>query len=188
MLTRRQKALQYVIKPVAKNPVVSKRVTRKRVTRKRGVRFDDRVSALSSNEDTVSLTDMEKYNKENPRQSNLHYRSPYPRAKPYSLSSRALAQESMKWQTREEYVLAREEKQQEHINAGYRWSVDAVSDDFQTVTICNLENPKECETVSTREFKYFPIVGEIYNKIRYILGKGGKRTQKKRRTNKKRKN
>ena len=184
MLTRRQKALQ----PVAKNRVVSKQVTKKRVTKKKGVSFDDRVSALSSNEDTVSLTAMEKYNEENPRQSNLHYRSPYPRTYPYSRSDRALAQESMKWQTREEYVLAREEKQQEHINAGYRWSVDAVSDDFQTVTICNLENPEECEIVNTREFKYFPIVGEIYKKIRYILGKGGKRTQKIKRTNKKRKN
>lgn len=95
----------------------------------------------------------------------------------------------MQWQTRDEYVNAIGEKRNEAIQNGYKWSVDAVSDDLQTVTVSNLENPEESKTVSTSYFDGIPIVGALYKKITGLLfRKGGKRTKKRRRTNKKRKN
>ena len=67
--------------------------------------------------------------------------------------------------------------------------IDKISDDLQTVTVSNLENPEESKTISTSYFDGITIVGALYKKITGLLfRKGGKRTQKKRRTNKKRKN
>lgn len=94
----------------------------------------------------------------------------------------------MEWQTDSELEKSKLEKYNEYIKAGYTWSVDAVNNEEQTVTLCKLNNPEECKTVRATEFKRFPIIGEIVKKIKYIFGRGGKRTQKRRRTNKKRKN
>jgi hypothetical protein len=145
------------------------------------------VRTLSPNEEEVPLDDIEEFHQMIPRNKN-RYKPTFPWRTQYSSSSRALPQELMKWQTRDEYVNAVGEKRDEAIRNGYKWSVDAVSEDLQTVTVSNLENPEESKTVSTSFFDGIPIVGALYKKIKNILGRGGKRTKKRRRTNKKRKN
>lgn len=157
------------------------------VSKTKNFRFGRLVRTLSPNEEVVPLDDIEEFHQMIPRNKN-RYKPTFPWRTQYSSSSRALPQELMKWQTRDEYVNAVGEKRDEAIRNGYKWSVDAVSEDLQTVTVYNLENPEESKTVSTSYFDGIPIVGALYKKIKNILGRGGKRTKKRRRTNKKRKN
>lgn len=157
---------------------------------KQKVKFNPLVRTLSPNEEKVRLDDIEKHHSENIRASKYHYKPAFKFATPYTTDVMGdnPTNKDVAWQTRDEYDNAKKEKQKEYIDAGYKWSVNAVNDLENTVTLCDLTNQKECETVSRSYFDGIPIVGNIYKKIRYILGRGGKRTKKRRRTNKKRKN
>jgi hypothetical protein len=175
-------------KSSTRSALKSSRSSTPSVSKTKNFRFGRLVRTLSPNEEEVPLDEIEEFHQMIPRNKN-RYKPTFPWRTQYSSSNRALPQELMEWQTRDEYHNAVGEKRDEAIRNGYKWSVDAVSDDLQTVTVSNLENPEESKTISTTYFDGIPIVGALYKKITGLLfRKGGKRTQKKRRTNKKRKN
>ena len=118
-------------------------------------------------------------NQENQPRIKNQYKQPYTGFKHrYSRSKRALQQKFMKWQTDIEYKKAVAEKREETLIYG-NWSVESVKDD--EVSICN-RIADVCKTISKTMFsKLFwkkPIAGDTVT-----VQRGGKRTQKKRKFN-----
>jgi hypothetical protein len=157
----------------SRQPSVSKR------NKKLG--FNPVVSTLSDSSEDVELEDMVK-NQENQTRIKNQYKQQYTGFKyPYSRSQRALQQEFVKWQSDIEYKKAKAEKREEEFNYGRKWTVDAVKDEDDGVTICSMLTGL-CKTISKTIFgKLFwkkPVINTTVT-----VKRGGKRTQKKRKFN-----
>ena len=147
----------------------------------RHTRFNQIVRTLSGNTQTYKLDDIDHHHKINPRRKDF-YKERYVFKTPYSTDNLAYQPNNPgeSWTTPEEYKKAVAEKREEEFNFGRKWTVHAVKDD--EVSICSMITGI-CKTISKTMFSNFfwektPIVGDTVT-----VKKGGKRTQKKRKFN-----
>lgn len=158
-------------KSASRQPSVSKN--------NRHTSFNRFVRTLSDSPEDVDLEVMVKNQENQPRIKN-QYKQPYTGFKHrYSRSKRALPQILMKWQSNIEFKKALAEKREEEFNFERKWSIKAVKDD--EVTICSMITGI-CKTISKTIFSKLFWKKPVENTT-VTVQRGGKRTQKKRKFN-----
>jgi hypothetical protein len=147
---------------------------------KSNLSFNPLVRTLSGKPEIVRLDDIDRHHKSNPRKKGF-YRQKFVFKSPYSTDKLAYqpvnTEES--WTTTEEYKTAVAEKREEEFNFGRKWNVDAVKDD--DVTICDMIT-NLCTTMTKKMFSKLFGKNPVENTT-VTLQRGGKRTQKKRKFN-----
>jgi hypothetical protein len=142
--------------------------------------FDPVVRTLSGNIQTYKLYDIDRHHKINPRRKGF-YRKEFQFEPRYSTDKLAYQPVNTEecWTTSEEFEKAVAEKREEEFNFGRKWNVDAVKGD--KVSICDMIT-NLCTTMTKKVFSKLFWKKPVENTT-VTVQRGGKRTQKKRKFN-----